>query len=152
MPHRVASVCQVSRASHVHPHVMLLLQLVAELGSSTDLIRYALLLLVPLLRRMADPHPDVRARAAGCFGSLVALAPLAQGMPIPAGLLGEQAATATEDAAFLGQLLDSKSAANFSLPFALPSRITLRPYQQDGINWLAFLRRFGLHGVLADDM
>ena len=30
--------------------------------------------------------------------------------------------------------------------------ITLRPYQQEGINWLAFLRRFGLHGVLADDM
>lgn len=23
---------------------------------------------------------------------------------------------------------------------------------QEGINWLAFLRRFGLHGVLADDM
>jgi SNF2 family DNA or RNA helicase len=23
---------------------------------------------------------------------------------------------------------------------------------QEGINWMAFLRRFGLHGVLADDM
>lgn len=29
---------------------------------------------------------------------------------------------------------------------------TLRPYQQEGINWLAFLRRTGLHGCLADDM
>jgi hypothetical protein len=29
---------------------------------------------------------------------------------------------------------------------------TLRPYQQEGINWLAFLRRFHLHGVLCDDM
>lgn len=28
----------------------------------------------------------------------------------------------------------------------------LRPYQQEGINWLAFLRDCGLHGVLADDM
>ena len=28
----------------------------------------------------------------------------------------------------------------------------LRPYQQDGINWLAFLKDCGLHGVLADDM
>jgi TATA-binding protein-associated factor len=27
-----------------------------------------------------------------------------------------------------------------------------RPYQRDGISWLAFLRRFGLHGILADDM
>ena len=38
--------------------------------------------------------------------------------------------------------------------FTLPVKIEgeLRPYQQDGINWLAFLRRCGLHGVLADDM
>ncbi len=29
---------------------------------------------------------------------------------------------------------------------------TLRPYQQDGLNWLQFLREFGLAGILADDM
>jgi len=29
---------------------------------------------------------------------------------------------------------------------------TLRPYQQQGLNWLVFLQRFGLSGVLADDM
>ena len=29
---------------------------------------------------------------------------------------------------------------------------TLRPYQQRGVDWLAFLRRAGLGGVLADDM
>ena len=28
----------------------------------------------------------------------------------------------------------------------------LRPYQREGINWLAFLCRCGLHGILADDM
>ncbi|MES3008235.1 MAG: DEAD/DEAH box helicase [Pseudomonadota bacterium] len=28
----------------------------------------------------------------------------------------------------------------------------LRPYQQDGLNWLAFLRRYSLGGILADDM
>lgn len=28
----------------------------------------------------------------------------------------------------------------------------MRRYQQEGINWLSFLRRFGLNGVLADDM
>ena len=42
-------------------------------------------------------------------------------------------------------------------PATLPNsfstlQVTLRPYQQEGVNWLAFLRRFGLHGVLADDM
>ena len=28
----------------------------------------------------------------------------------------------------------------------------LRPYQQEGVNWLAFLNRYNLHGVLCDDM
>jgi len=28
----------------------------------------------------------------------------------------------------------------------------LRPYQQEGLNWLQFLRQYGLGGVLADDM
>lgn len=29
---------------------------------------------------------------------------------------------------------------------------TLRPYQRDGLNWLQFLREYGLGGILADDM
>ena len=39
-------------------------------------------------------------------------------------------------------------------PYQLPVEIAadLRPYQREGISWLAFLRRSGLHGVLADDM
>ncbi len=39
-------------------------------------------------------------------------------------------------------------------PVAPPSdlRATLRPYQQEGYEWLTFLRRHGLGGILADDM
>ena len=29
---------------------------------------------------------------------------------------------------------------------------SLRPYQQEGLSWLQFLREFDLHGILADDM
>lgn len=29
---------------------------------------------------------------------------------------------------------------------------TLRPYQQEGVNWLQFLQEYGLAGILADDM
>lgn len=29
---------------------------------------------------------------------------------------------------------------------------SLRPYQQDGVNWLSFLYEYGFHGLLADDM
>ena len=37
---------------------------------------------------------------------------------------------------------------------ALPASVkaTLRPYQQQGVNWLQFLRGYGLAGILADDM
>ncbi|GFR50408.1 hypothetical protein Agub_g12625, partial [Astrephomene gubernaculifera] len=122
--------------------------LCGELGAA--LVPYVVLLLVPLLRRMSDPHAEVRAAASSCFGALMTLLPLAQGVPTPPGLDGSQLATVQQDSAFLLQLLDNRHVASYDLPFQLP--YTLRPYQQDGINWLAFLRRFGLHGVLADDM
>jgi len=51
----------------------------------------------------------------------------------------------------LAPLIDGFS----SLPrVALPSDLTatLRPYQQQGVDWLCFLRAAGLGGVLADDM
>lgn len=34
----------------------------------------------------------------------------------------------------------------------VPLLVPLRRYQQEGINWMAFLRRFGLSGALCDDM
>ena len=39
-------------------------------------------------------------------------------------------------------------------PLPAPERFhaTLRPYQQEGLGWLQFLRRFHLGGILADDM
>ncbi|HHM06149.1 MAG TPA: helicase SNF2 [Gammaproteobacteria bacterium] len=39
-------------------------------------------------------------------------------------------------------------------PVAAPKHFTatLRPYQQAGLDWLQFLREYGLNGILADDM
>ena len=48
-------------------------------------------------------------------------------------------------------LLCSSAAAEVRLPAALAG-VDMRPYQREGLAWLAFLRRSGLHGVLADDM
>ncbi len=39
-----------------------------------------------------------------------------------------------------------------AVPVPSGVRATLRPYQQQGLNWLQFLRAHGLAGVLADDM
>jgi hypothetical protein len=45
----------------------------------------------------------------------------------------------------------SGAAQEVPMPKAL-QEVTMRPYQREGLCWLAFLRRSGLHGVLADDM
>jgi superfamily II DNA or RNA helicase len=59
----------------------------------------------------------------------------------------------SQDAFLASQIADLK---NFSAiePMAAPPGFaaTLRPYQQEGLGWLQFLRRHGLAGILADDM
>lgn len=84
-----------------------------------QLVPYTVLLVVPLLRRMSDPVAAVRRRAALCFGGLTALLPLAQGLPLPAGLDETQRRAAEQDAEFLSQLLDNKRVEDYSLPVVL---------------------------------
>jgi len=40
---------------------------------------------------------------------------------------------------------------NLSL-YSHQTSVLVHSYQQEGVDWLAFLHRFGLHGVLSDDM
>ena len=44
---------------------------------------------------------------------------------------------------FLAQLGDFDKIEDMDLPASLRPGITLRPYQKQGFNWLAFLHRFG---------
>ena len=53
---------------------------------------------------------------------------------------------------FLASLADVGEIEEVPLPANLRSSVRLRPYQRHGVNWLAFLQRFGLNGILADDM
>ena len=54
----------------------------------------------------------------------------------------------------LRALLDDFAAGGGIQPLAAPAhfRAELRPYQQEGLGWLQFLRRHHLGGILADDM
>ncbi|MBU0749617.1 MAG: DEAD/DEAH box helicase [Gammaproteobacteria bacterium] len=52
--------------------------------------------------------------------------------------------------AMVAQLQGASALPQVPLPDSV--RATLRPYQQQGLNWLQFLRAHGLAGVLADDM
>ncbi|MGT2426244.1 DEAD/DEAH box helicase [Amnibacterium kyonggiense] len=59
---------------------------------------------------------------------------------------------AAEEAVEWRALRDAISAPPASVPVPTGLRAVLRPYQQQGLEWLAFLWRHELGGVLADDM
>ncbi|KAJ3671154.1 hypothetical protein LUZ60_008580 [Juncus effusus] len=118
-------------------------------GLGVELVPYSPLLVVPLLRCMSDSDKSVRQSVTHSFAALVPLLPLAKGVELPDGL-GEKLAGNADDARFLEQLLDNSHIEDYKLSVEL--KVGLRRYQQEGINWLAFLRRFKLHGILCDDM
>lgn len=62
--------------------------------------------------------------------------------------LDDRAAPLTK--ALLTQLQDFSGIEELAVSPKLQAE--LRPYQQDGLNWLAFLQRYSLGGILADDM
>ena len=123
-------------------------ELVEQLGPT--LAPFCVLLLVPLMGRMSDPVDRTREMATKSFAALVPLLPLARGRAPPATLTAAQRQRSESDGTFLEALLDNSKVEDFVLPFEC--RRALRPYQQEGVNWLAFLRRFKLHGALCDDM
>lgn len=55
-------------------------------------------------------------------------------------------------AEFLRQLADFTRIEEVEIPPTVKDGVTFRAYQRHGLNWLEFLRRFGLNGILADDM
>lgn len=116
-----------------------------------EIIPYVVLLVVPLLGRMSDQNRCVRLLGTHTFATLVQLMPLDGGVPEPPALkdscLNRQREKERE---FLRQLLTPTSIPDFVVP--VPIDAQLRSYQQCGVNWLAFLNRYKLHGILCDDM
>ena len=112
-------------------------------------VPYVVLFIVPMLGRMSDQNEYVRLLATHCFAQLVQLMPLDpgdNGIPLKSGLLERK----KDERRFLEQLLNVKKLENFKIP--VPVKAELRSYQQDGVNWLAFLNRYKLHGILCDEM
>ena len=68
----------------------------------------------------------------------------------PPGAAEVQYLNANRIANLSRQLHDFSGISEVPLPSQLFAQ--LRPYQQQGLNWLSFLRQYGLGGVLADDM
>ncbi|KAL1494003.1 hypothetical protein ABEB36_009678 [Hypothenemus hampei] len=116
-----------------------------------DIIPYVVLLVVPLLGRMSDQNLSVRLMGTHSFATLVQLMPLDGGVPEPPSLknsvLNEER---NKEREFLQQLLSPSTIPDYVIPISIGAE--LRSYQQAGVNWLAFLNKYKLHGILCDDM
>uniref|UniRef100_A0A672R0Q8 TATA-binding protein-associated factor 172-like n=1 Tax=Sinocyclocheilus grahami TaxID=75366 RepID=A0A672R0Q8_SINGR len=115
-----------------------------------DIVPYIVLLVVPVLGRMSDPGDSVRFMATQCFATLIRLLPLEAGIPDPPSMSEDLIRQKARERHFLEQLLDGRKLENYKIP--VPIKAELRKYQQDGVNWLAFLNKYKLHGILCDDM
>lgn len=100
--------------------------------------------------RMSDQDESVRMLASLTFATLVRLMPLEGGVPDPPSLPKGLSSRKGEQREFLEQLLNPGKIPKY--PITVPISAELRPYQQAGVNWLGFLNRFRLHGILCDDM
>lgn len=115
-----------------------------------DILPYVVFLIVPVLGRMSDADKDVRLIATTTFASIIKLVPLESGIPDPPGMSAKLLEGRDREREFISQMLDVSKVQNFALPVAI--KASLRAYQQEGVNWLAFLNKYHLHGILCDDM
>ncbi|KAK4114248.1 hypothetical protein N656DRAFT_777416 [Canariomyces notabilis] len=122
--------------------------LIAVMGDR--ILPYVIFLIVPVLGRMSDSDNEIRLIATTSFATLVKLVPLEAGIPDPPGLSQELLQGRDRERAFIAQLLDPKKVEPFQIPVAIKAE--LRSYQQEGVNWLNFLNKYHLHGILCDDM
>ncbi|CAH2353064.1 TATA-binding protein-associated factor Mot1p [[Candida] railenensis] len=116
----------------------------------SDILPYIVFLIVPVLGRMSDSDHDVRVLATTTFASIIKLVPLEAGIPDPPDMPQELLEGRDRERDFIQQMMDPTKVKPFDLPVTI--KATLRKYQQDGVNWLAFLNKYHLHGILCDDM
>lgn len=114
-----------------------------------NIVPYVVLLIVPILGRMSDQDQAVRLLATNCFATLIQLMPLdGQSPDMKENLSDELKMRKLNDRKFLDFLFKPKSIPDYKIP--IPINAELRNYQQDGINWLWFLNKYKLHGILCD--
>ena len=115
-----------------------------------EMVSYLTQLLVPVMGAMSDSSTIVRRIATQSFCTLVRLMPLEAGAPPPPGLSSTMQAAREKQRKFVAQLVGDQPLEQYVVP--VPLNTPLRRYQQEGVNWLAFLRSFRLHGILCDEM
>lgn len=125
---------------------------VLKLGN--EMIPCVSLFLMPLVSRMTHQNCEIRIIASETFGLLLRLLPLENdSTQLDKWLYNPEWQSQRERAqSFIHQLLGWKARDPYNLPVELEGNVQLREYQRQGLEWLAFLNRYGLHGLLCDDM
>lgn len=99
---------------------------------------------------MSDPDQSVRLISTHCFATLIQLMPLDGNVNELTVLSPELQKRKIHDRKFLEYLLTPKKIPDYKVPIEINAE--LRGYQQSGVNWLWFLNKYKLHGILCDDM
>ena len=140
-----------SEAQTIFPVILELLNRALTGGNGNEVILPTVpVFLKRTLMEINDSDAITRKLASLTFSQLVKIAPLAGGVR-PVQMSSRTDKLISECREFLDQLQGPSTA----LPDYVPScklNVEMRSYQQAGLNWLAFLRRFNLHGALCDDM
>ncbi|KAL5970744.1 hypothetical protein TSMEX_001524, partial [Taenia solium] len=118
-----------------------------------SLLAYVVVMVTALvLPHFADARNDVRLLASNVFTRLLVLLPLEESAlePTSPGLPLSLRMAREKGRHFVQCLLRPKD-----IHLYVPDEnvhAELRPYQQEGVNWLLFLKHYGLNGILADDL
>lgn len=107
-------------------------------------------LLLLFLGRLSDQEESIRKMASQCFATLIQLMPLDGSVPISPNLSDDLNTLIQSQRIFLDQLFNPNQIDDYQVPIMINAK--LRSYQQTGVNWLAFLNKYKLHGILCDDM
>lgn len=99
---------------------------------------------------MSDPDQAVRLISTHCFATLIQLMPLDGNINDVSVLSSNLQERKSKDKEFLEYLFTPKKIPDFKVPPFVNAE--LRSYQQAGVNWLWFLNKYKLHGILCDDM
>eukprot|EP00039_Didymoeca_costata_P015606 m.268636 g.268636 ORF g.268636 m.268636 type:complete len:1773 (+) comp16256_c0_seq17:253-5571(+) len=111
---------------------------------------YLVILVIPMLGRLSDFDDNVRQMCSRTFATLIRLMPLEGGASIPTGFPANLLDQKKKQRKFLDQLMDPSKLERYQLP--VPIKAELRSYQQSGLDWMNFLNKYQLHGILCDDM
>jgi TATA-binding protein-associated factor len=119
--------------------------------ASAAVAPYLVLIVRPLLQRLNDQCAAVRECASRAFAEAMTLVPIERAAPNPCDMDAALAHRRSEERRVLDQLIDGASIERHDVS-SLGIVAQLRPYQQDGVDWLHFLHAMNLNGILADDM